>query len=110
MLALLLLLAVLLLVLFIVVVRTVIGLVLLLVIAGLCGAAAEYITGYRTGNIVYTVALGLIGAAIGSLIARLLDLPGILSWSIGGLPVLLAILGAVLLLFLLKLLRPRALA
>lgn len=110
MLAVILLLAVLVLVLFMVVVRTIIGLVLLLVIAGLCGAIAESITGYRTGSLVYTVALGLIGAAVGSLIARLLDLPGILSWSVGGLPVLLTIIGAVLVLFLLKLIRPRALA
>jgi uncharacterized membrane protein YeaQ/YmgE (transglycosylase-associated protein family) len=82
---------VLLLILVFAVVGKLLGFVLFLVIAALCGAVAEYFLGFRKG-VGETLIIGLIGAALGFLVARLLHLPLLLP--IFGVPVVWTILGS----------------
>jgi hypothetical protein len=67
------------------------GFVLFLVVAGLCAAMAEYFLGFREG-VGATLLIGLIGAALGVLVAHLFHLP--LFIPIFGVPVVWAILGS----------------
>lgn len=73
-----------------------IDLLLILLIAGLCGATAQAIVGYSRGGCLAAVGIGFIGALIGIWLARVLSLPGIFSLSVGGtsFPVVWAILGS----------------
>jgi uncharacterized membrane protein YeaQ/YmgE (transglycosylase-associated protein family) len=77
------------------------GLVLFLVIAGLCAAAAEYFLGHREG-VGETLLIGLIGAALGVIGAYLLHLPRL---SIAGVPIVWTILGSMAVVAILKLAR-----
>lgn len=54
---------------------TLIDLLILLLVAGLCGALGQAISGYSRGGCLVSIALGFIGALIGMLIARRLGLP-----------------------------------
>lgn len=75
---------------------SVIDLLLILLIAGLCGATAQAIVGYSRGGCLAAVGIGFIGALIGIWLARVLALPGIFSLTVGGtsFPVVWAILGS----------------
>ena len=68
---------------------------LLLVIAGLCGAIGEAIAGFSHLGCLTTVALGFIGALIGTWLARTLELPEIFSLKIGEIryPIVWSIVG-----------------
>ncbi len=70
--------------------------VLLLVIAGVCGAVGQAITGVSRGGCVVSIALGFIGALVGMWLARLIGLPELLTISIRGtrFPVLWSIIGS----------------
>jgi uncharacterized membrane protein YeaQ/YmgE (transglycosylase-associated protein family) len=79
---------------------------LLLVIAGLCGALAQAIVGYSHGGCLVAIALGFIGALIGVWIARTLGLPEVLAvhlgsfsfpivWSIAGSALFVAVLSMI---------------
>ena len=48
---------------------------LLLIIAGLCGAIGQAITGFTRGGCLVSIAVGFIGALLGGWIARELALP-----------------------------------
>lgn len=61
-------------------------LLLLLVVAGICGAIGQAIVGYSHGGCLASIALGFIGALLGSWLAKLLGLPPILAVSVGGQP------------------------
>jgi uncharacterized membrane protein YeaQ/YmgE (transglycosylase-associated protein family) len=52
-----------------------VDLIMLLIIAGLCGAIGQAITGYSRGGCLVSIAVGFIGALIGGWIARELALP-----------------------------------
>ncbi|MFU8860443.1 MAG: GlsB/YeaQ/YmgE family stress response membrane protein [Cyclonatronaceae bacterium] len=52
-----------------------IDLILLLIIAGLCGAIGQAITGFSRGGCLVSIAVGFIGALIGGWIAREMSLP-----------------------------------
>lgn len=56
-----------------------IELIILLIIAGVCGALAEMIVGFSTGGFLASIVVGLIGAYLGSWLAPLLGLPPVLS-------------------------------
>ena len=56
---------------------------LLVVIAGICGAIGEAISGFSHLGCLSSVALGFIGALLGSWLARTLELPEIFSLKIG---------------------------
>jgi uncharacterized membrane protein YeaQ/YmgE (transglycosylase-associated protein family) len=82
---------------------------ILLLVAALCGAFAQAITGYSTGGCLVSIALGFIGALIGIWLARLAGLPKILVIDVGGtsIPIVWTILGGALFCGLLQFLRRR---
>jgi uncharacterized membrane protein YeaQ/YmgE (transglycosylase-associated protein family) len=90
-----------------------ISLLVLLVIAGICGAIAEWIVGFSPGGFIVSIIVGLLGAYLGSWLAGRLGFPSVLSVSAllpgtgGGLSfdVLWAILGSILLLLIISLVR-----
>lgn len=75
-----------------------IQLLVLLLIAGLCGALGQAITGYSHGGCLVSIALGFIGALLGSWMAGALGLPELLPIKVGGLsfPIIWSIIGAAL--------------
>jgi uncharacterized membrane protein YeaQ/YmgE (transglycosylase-associated protein family) len=88
---------------------TVLEFVVLLVVAGLCGALGQAIVGYSRGGCLASTALGFIGALLGAWIARALNLPKLFELVIGDqpFPVVWAIIGSALFVALLSLLTPR---
>jgi uncharacterized membrane protein YeaQ/YmgE (transglycosylase-associated protein family) len=81
-------------------VGTLLGLVLFLIVAGLCGAIAEFFLGYRRGP-GESLLIGLIGAALGVIIRYVLHLPAF--FSLFGVPIVWAILGSFIVVGILKL-------
>ncbi len=85
---------------------------ILLLVAGACGALGQSIAGYSHGGCLMSIALGFIGALLGTWLARTLELPHLLAVSVGGreFPVIWSIIGAALFVALLHLIsshRPR---
>jgi uncharacterized membrane protein YeaQ/YmgE (transglycosylase-associated protein family) len=82
---------------------------ILLAIAGLVGALAEFLIGFSLGGMLGAMIVGVVGALIGSWLARLLNLPAILPIQVGTRTIELvwATLGALLLVGLLSALRAR---
>ena len=70
--------------------------VLLLLIAGVCGALGQAISGVSRGGCVVSIALGFIGALVGMWFARMIGLPELLTISIRGtrFPILWSIIGS----------------
>jgi uncharacterized membrane protein YeaQ/YmgE (transglycosylase-associated protein family) len=77
---------------------TLLDLLLLLLIAGICGSLGQAIAGYSRGGCLVSIALGFIGALIGMWLARLLGLPELIPVVIGGtsFPIIWSIIGAAL--------------
>jgi uncharacterized membrane protein YeaQ/YmgE (transglycosylase-associated protein family) len=88
----------------IIVVRTILGLLLLLLLAGLCGAVAQSLLEYKRGGIGTTLLIGLVGAAVGAIIARVFGLPLLLV--ISRLPIIWSLAGSIVLVVALKLVAP----
>jgi uncharacterized membrane protein YeaQ/YmgE (transglycosylase-associated protein family) len=86
---------------------SIVGLLVLIVIGAICGAIAEMLVGYSPGGFLASVALGFLGALLGSWLAPRIGLPEIFAITVEGftIPILWAILGAVLLLLVLSLVR-----
>ncbi len=84
-----------------------IELLILLVVAGICGAIAELIVGFSPGGFVVSIVVGIIGAYLGTLIAGALNLPRFFAVTIGGrsIEIVWAILGSILLLLVISLFR-----
>lgn len=83
---------------------TLIEFVLLLAVAGICGAIGQAIAGYSKGGCIGAIAVGFVGALLGVAISRWLRLPELLSvsvgqvrfpivWSIAGSALFVAVLG-----------------
>ena len=72
--------------------------IVLLVIAAICGSLARAIVGYSHGGCLVSMALGLIGAVLGTWLARVLNLPEIFDIRIGNqvFPVVWSIIGTAL--------------
>jgi uncharacterized membrane protein YeaQ/YmgE (transglycosylase-associated protein family) len=77
---------------------TAIDLLLLLLVAGICGALGQAIVGYSHGGFLVSVALGIIGALFGYWLARTLGLPEILVVQFGDqpFPIVWSIIGSAL--------------
>jgi uncharacterized membrane protein YeaQ/YmgE (transglycosylase-associated protein family) len=88
---------------------TVPGLILLVVIAAVCGAIGRAIAGGVRGGLIVSTALGFIGALIGPWIAARLQLPEPFMVQISGhpFPVLWSIIGAALFVALIHLISRR---
>ena len=86
-----------------------IDLIILLLVAGLCGALGQAIGGYSRGGCLVSIALGFIGALLGSWVARQFRLPEIFALHIGrtNFPIIWAIIGAALFVAILGLLMRR---
>ena len=91
---------------------TLVSFIMLLVIAGICGAVGQAIAGYSRGGCLVSVALGFIGALLGMWIAGALGLREMLALNIGGqtFPVIWSIIGSAIFVGILSLItRGRAL-
>lgn len=77
---------------------TLTGLLILLVIAGICGAIGRAIGGGTGGGFFVSIAVGFVGALLGTFIAGHFRLPELLMVSVDGraFPVLWSIIGAAL--------------
>jgi uncharacterized membrane protein YeaQ/YmgE (transglycosylase-associated protein family) len=74
------------------------GLLILLVIAAICGAIGRAIAGGARGGCLVSVAVGFIGALLGSWISRKVGLPEILAITVDRhpFPIVWSIIGAAL--------------
>lgn len=77
---------------------TILELLLLLAVAGVCGAVGQAIAGYSRGGCIASIALGFIGALLGPWIARYVGLPEWLTVQVGAtrFPVVWSIVGSTL--------------
>jgi uncharacterized membrane protein YeaQ/YmgE (transglycosylase-associated protein family) len=74
------------------------SLLILIVIAAVCGAVGKAIAGSVRGGLLVSIVLGFIGSLFGPWVARLLKLPEPFMVNVGGqpFPVLWSIIGAAL--------------
>ena len=86
-----------------------IQLLLLLLVAGVCGALGQAITGYSHGGCLVSIALGFIGALLGTWLAGALHLPELIAIPVGGMtfPIVWSIIGAALFVALINLISRR---
>jgi uncharacterized membrane protein YeaQ/YmgE (transglycosylase-associated protein family) len=77
---------------------TLFDLILLLVIAGICGSLGQAISGYSRGGCLVSIALGFVGALLGMWLARMMNLPELFAVDIGGtrFPIVWSIIGSAL--------------
>ncbi|MCA1567021.1 MAG: GlsB/YeaQ/YmgE family stress response membrane protein [Acidobacteria bacterium] len=77
---------------------TLIDLLLLLLVAGVCGALGQAISGFSRGGCLVSIALGFVGAILGMWLARQLGLPELLMLPVAGknFPVVWSIIGSAL--------------
>jgi uncharacterized membrane protein YeaQ/YmgE (transglycosylase-associated protein family) len=77
---------------------TLIDLIVLLIVAGICGSLGQAITGYSRGGCLVSIALGFVGALLGLWIARYMGLPELFSVHIGTttFPIIWSIIGSAL--------------
>lgn len=73
-----------------------ISVLLLLLIAGICGSLGQAISGYSRGGCLVSIALGFIGALIGMWIAGKMGLPELIPVVIAGVkfPIIWSIIGS----------------
>lgn len=86
-----------------------VDILILLLVAGLCGSLGQAISGYSRGGCLVSIALGFIGAIIGMWLARSLKLPELFAVNIGGtsFPIIWSIIGAALFVAVISLLTRR---
>jgi uncharacterized membrane protein YeaQ/YmgE (transglycosylase-associated protein family) len=71
---------------------------MLMLIAGICGSVAQALTGFTRGGCLVAVAVGFVGALLGTWLARLMHLPELLAIEVGGtaFPIVWSIIGGAL--------------
>lgn len=84
-------------------------LLILLLIAGICGAIGQSIAGINRGGCVVSIVVGFIGALIGNWLSGYLGLPELFSIQVGGnsFPILWSIIGSVLFVALVGFITPK---
>ena len=77
---------------------TLFDVLLLLLVAGICGSLGQAIAGYSRGGCLVSIALGFVGALLGMWLARLMGLPELIPVHIGGtsFPIIWSIVGSAL--------------
>jgi uncharacterized membrane protein YeaQ/YmgE (transglycosylase-associated protein family) len=88
---------------------TLLDLLILLIVAGICGALGQAITGFSRGGCLVSIALGFVGAVVGMWLARTLGLPELFAIQIGttSFPIVWSIIGSALFVALIALLTRR---
>ena len=88
---------------------TILDLIVLLIIAGICGALGQAVTGFTRGGCLVAIALGFIGALLGMWLARQLGLPELLPVQIGttSFPIIWSIIGSAIFVAIISLLTRR---
>lgn len=89
---------------------SIVELLLLLLIAGICGAAGKAIAGYFPGGFLASIGVGFVGALLGAWLARLIGLPELFAIDLGGtsFPIIWSILGSALLVAIIGLISGRS--
>lgn len=77
---------------------TILEFLVLLLVAGVCGALAQVIAGFSRGGLLVAIAVGFIGALVGMWLQRETGLPEIFTITVGGssFPIVWSIIGGVL--------------
>ena len=73
--------------------------VILLIVAGICGGLGQSIAGFSRGGCLGSIVLGFIGALLGMWIARSMQLPELFAINVGGevtFPIIWSIIGSAL--------------
>jgi uncharacterized membrane protein YeaQ/YmgE (transglycosylase-associated protein family) len=85
------------------------SLIVLLIVAGICGGIGKSLAGYGNGGCLASIALGFIGSFLGVWIADKFDLPKMFTINIGGraFPILWSIIGSALFVAVLSLISRR---
>jgi len=88
---------------------TLFDVLILLLVAGICGALGQAITGFSRGGCFVSIALGFVGAVVGMWIARVLGLPELFAIQIGttNFPIVWSIIGSALFVAIIALLTRR---
>ncbi len=86
---------------------TLTGILLLLLIAAICGAIGQSIAGYDLGGCLVSIVVGFIGAYLGIWVANQFGLPELWSINIEGktFPVIWSVIGSLIFTFIVGLLR-----
>jgi len=86
---------------------TLIGFLVLLLIAAICGSIGQALAGYDLGGCLVSIVVGFIGAYIGLWIADKFNLPQIFTITIEGqpFPIVWAVIGSAIFTFIVALLR-----
>ena len=84
-----------------------IELLVLLLIAAICGSVGQSLAGYNLGGCLVSIVVGFIGAYLGLWMADKMDLPKILEINVGGkpFPVIWAVIGSAVFTLIVALLR-----
>lgn len=82
-------------------------LIVLLIVAGICGGIGQALAGYSRGGCLVSIALGFVGALLGTWLADMAGLPELFRIDVGGrsFPIIWSIIGAALFVAVLGLLR-----
>lgn len=75
---------------------SIVELLVLLLIAGICGAVGKAIVGYFPGGFLASIGVGFVGALVGTWLARMVGLPELFAIHIGSttFPIIWSILGS----------------
>ena len=86
---------------------TLIGFLVLLLIAAICGSVGQSLAGYNLGGCLVSIVVGFVGAYLGLWIADKMDLPPIFEINIDGkpFPVIWAVIGSAIFTFIVALMR-----
>lgn len=74
------------------------SMIILVLIAGICGAVGQSIAGYSRGGCLASIAVGFIGAMLGMWVAKMMGLHELFAVRIGGqsFPIVWSIIGSAL--------------
>ncbi len=77
---------------------TLVDVLVLLLVAGICGALGQAISGFSRGGCLVSIALGFVGALLGMWLARQMGLPELFAIQIGttSFPIVWSIIGSAL--------------
>lgn len=77
---------------------TLLDVLILLLIAGICGSLGQAVAGYSRGGCLVSIALGFVGALLGLWLARVMGLPELFPVRIGttSFPIIWSIIGSAL--------------